>query len=204
MTKKLKGLEKETALWKQRWEKSNCLLTEMALEKKQRDSELLSTTKQLAQLEKLCRAMQTERVSLIAEIKSSKINAAVELGASPDSEDSHSRNIASASPKMLESDFFEQPCKNMGTNVSHANGETNSESTEKIEKNIPPPVCCGISCAPQEGENSPESTGCCVDSSSAATVLDHSKSLVHPPSSSVTTDEKATADSASQDPVVFN
>lgn len=72
MTKKLKSLEKETAQWKQRWEKSNSLLLEMASEKKQRDSELLCTTKQLAQLEKLCRALQTERVSLINEIKSKK------------------------------------------------------------------------------------------------------------------------------------
>ena len=44
----------------------------MATEKKQRDSELLSTTKQLTQLEKLCRALQTERATLINEIKSLK------------------------------------------------------------------------------------------------------------------------------------
>lgn len=69
MTKKLKTLEKETAQWKNRWEKSNSLLLEMANEKKQRDAEILSTTKQLAQLEKLCRALQNERVSLISEIK---------------------------------------------------------------------------------------------------------------------------------------
>lgn len=69
MTKKLKSLEKETAQWKQRWEKSNTLLLDMASEKKQRDAELVSTTKQVAQLEKLCRALQTERVTLINEIK---------------------------------------------------------------------------------------------------------------------------------------
>lgn len=72
MTKKLKSLEKETAQWKSRWEKSNNLLLEMASEKKLRDQEILSTTKQLAQLEKLCRALQNERVSLINEIKQLK------------------------------------------------------------------------------------------------------------------------------------
>lgn len=69
MTKKLKSLEKETASWKQRWEKSNTTLLDMAAEKKQRDGDLLSATKQVAQLEKLCRALQAERTSLIRQIK---------------------------------------------------------------------------------------------------------------------------------------
>lgn len=75
MTKKLKSLEKETAQWKQRWEKSNNLLIDMATEKKQRDSELINSSKQLVQLEKLCRALQTDRSSLINEIKSLKMSA---------------------------------------------------------------------------------------------------------------------------------
>ena len=69
MTKKLKNLEKETATWKQRWEKSNTTLLDMATEKKHRDAELSNVTKQLAQLEKLCRALQTERTSLITQLK---------------------------------------------------------------------------------------------------------------------------------------
>ena len=72
MTKKLKSLEKETASWKQRWESSNKALIDMATEKKQRDSELANATKQLAQLEKLCRALQTERTALIGQLKDHK------------------------------------------------------------------------------------------------------------------------------------
>ena len=41
----------------------------MATEKKRRDADLLAVTKQLAQLEKLCRALQTERTSLISQLK---------------------------------------------------------------------------------------------------------------------------------------
>jgi len=69
MTKKLKTLEKETATWKGRWEKSNATLLDMATEKKRRDADLLAVTKQVAQLEKLCRALQTERTSLISQLK---------------------------------------------------------------------------------------------------------------------------------------
>ncbi|KZS20780.1 putative Beta-taxilin [Daphnia magna] len=184
MTKKLKSLEKETALWKQRWEKSNCLLTEMALEKKQRDSELLNTTKQLAQLEKLCRAMQTERASLIAEIKSSKMSPAAQLEASPN--------------------LVEQPCRNVGTSVCHGNGEKKIENAQEVETNVPPPVSCDVTCESLEVQNSTESTGCSADASFENSVLNHSKSPVQPPSSSETTEARATADSSSQDSVGFN
>lgn len=69
MTKKLKTLEKETASWKQRWEKSNATLLEMLAEKKRRDADLAGATKQLEALQKLCRALQTERGSLLQKIK---------------------------------------------------------------------------------------------------------------------------------------
>lgn len=69
MTKKLRTLEKETASWKQRWEKSNSTLLEMATAKKQCDAELLCAKKQLEALQKLCRALQTERTALLQKIK---------------------------------------------------------------------------------------------------------------------------------------
>ena len=69
MTKKLKTLEKETASWKQRWEKSNATLLEMLADKKRRDADLAGATKQLEALQKLCRAMQTERGLLLQKIK---------------------------------------------------------------------------------------------------------------------------------------
>ena len=59
----------QTATWKGRWEKSNATLLDMATEKKRRDADLLAVTKQVAQLEKLCRALQTERTSLISQLK---------------------------------------------------------------------------------------------------------------------------------------
>ena len=73
MTKKLKNLEKETQTWKQRWEKSNKALMDMAGEKQSRDASLAAATKQVAQLEKLCRALQTERQTLIAQLKQKSV-----------------------------------------------------------------------------------------------------------------------------------
>lgn len=69
MSKKICKLEKETSSWKQRWEKSHQALLEMAADKQQRDSELALVTRQLAQLQKLCRTLQAERTSLLAQLK---------------------------------------------------------------------------------------------------------------------------------------
>lgn len=44
-------------------------MLEMAADKQQRDSELALATRQLAQLQKLCRTLQTERTSLHAQLK---------------------------------------------------------------------------------------------------------------------------------------
>lgn len=72
MSKKIKKLEKETGNWRSRWESSNKALIEMATEKQQRDGELVSSTKKILQLEKLCRALQTERQTHLAQIKALK------------------------------------------------------------------------------------------------------------------------------------
>ncbi|PNF22844.1 hypothetical protein B7P43_G01394 [Cryptotermes secundus] len=69
MSKKVCKLEKETSSWKQRWEKSHQALLEMAADKQQRDGELALASRQLAQLQKLCRTLQAERTSLLAQLK---------------------------------------------------------------------------------------------------------------------------------------
>jgi hypothetical protein len=73
MSKKICKLEKETSSWKQRWEKSHQALLEMAADKQQRDGELALATRQLAQLQKLCRTLQAERTSLLAQIKAEEV-----------------------------------------------------------------------------------------------------------------------------------
>lgn len=69
MSKKIKKLQKETGQWKTRWESSNRALIEMAAEKQKRDQELLTSHQRVLTLEKLCRALQTERTELQNQIK---------------------------------------------------------------------------------------------------------------------------------------
>jgi hypothetical protein len=203
MTKKLKSLEKETALWKQRWEKSNSLLTEMASEKKQRDSELLTTTKQLAQLEKLCRAMQTERASLITEIKSIKMAPFGELSESTTNEGFHSESVATVTQQILTLPNVEQPCSNSGADVCHIDANKVSVNLKEIDSdaNILLSIPHDINCEQfvQVLEISAER---CTDLSLGSDDV-KSSALVHSPSSE-TANMIAPMDSPSQESVVIN
>ncbi|KAF6091721.1 hypothetical protein HJG60_019796 [Phyllostomus discolor] len=64
MTKKIKKLEKETIIWRTKWENNNKALLQMAEEKTVRDKEYKAFQIKLERLEKLCRALQTERNEL--------------------------------------------------------------------------------------------------------------------------------------------
>nr|XP_044996057.1 gamma-taxilin isoform X1 [Jaculus jaculus] len=72
MTKKIKKLEKETIVWRTKWENNNKALLQMAeevrwfpeIKKTVRDKEYKAFQTKLERLEKLCRALQTERNEL--------------------------------------------------------------------------------------------------------------------------------------------
>ncbi|XP_069689808.1 gamma-taxilin-like isoform X2 [Periplaneta americana] len=108
MSKKICKLEKETSSWKQRWEKSHQALLEMAADKQQRDSELALATRQLAQLQKLCRTLQAERTSLLAQLKTEETNKVGETASSGDialnslQQPQHLKTTQSTSTKNVE------------------------------------------------------------------------------------------------------
>uniref|UniRef100_A0A3B4YW69 Taxilin alpha n=1 Tax=Stegastes partitus TaxID=144197 RepID=A0A3B4YW69_9TELE len=64
MTKKIKKLEKETAMYRSRWESSNKALLDMAEEKAVRDHEFEALQGKVQRLEKLRRALKVERNEL--------------------------------------------------------------------------------------------------------------------------------------------
>ncbi|XP_064183129.1 gamma-taxilin isoform X1 [Anguilla rostrata] len=64
MTKKIKKLEKETMLWRTKWENNNQALLQMAEEKTVRDKHYKALQAKLERLENLCRALQRERNDL--------------------------------------------------------------------------------------------------------------------------------------------
>ncbi|XP_037678080.1 gamma-taxilin isoform X2 [Choloepus didactylus] len=69
MTKKIKKLEKETIVWRAKWENNNKALLQMAEEKTVRDKEYKAFQIKLERLEKLCRALQTERNELSEKVE---------------------------------------------------------------------------------------------------------------------------------------
>ncbi|XP_061616500.1 alpha-taxilin [Phyllopteryx taeniolatus] len=64
MTKKIKKLEKETAMYRSRWESSNKALLEMAEEKSVQDRDFEALQGKVQRLEKLRRALKVERNEL--------------------------------------------------------------------------------------------------------------------------------------------
>lgn len=62
-------LENETILWKQRWEKTNAAIVEMAEMKDKRDAEMITLSNKLSTLQELCKVFQRERASLIAQLR---------------------------------------------------------------------------------------------------------------------------------------
>ncbi|KAG8444405.1 hypothetical protein GDO86_009552 [Hymenochirus boettgeri] len=86
MTKKIKKLEKDTNMWKTRFENCNKALLDMIEEKSMRAKEYECFVVKIQRLEKLCRALQEERIELYKRIKEAKL---------PENEDDEDEAIAS-------------------------------------------------------------------------------------------------------------
>ncbi|KAM4692710.1 beta-taxilin [Discoglossus pictus] len=72
MTKKMRKLEKDTNTWKTRFENCNKALLDMIEEKSMRAKEYECFAVKIERLEKLCRALQEERIELYKKIKEAK------------------------------------------------------------------------------------------------------------------------------------
>ncbi|XP_073483492.1 beta-taxilin [Aquarana catesbeiana] len=72
MTKKIKKLEKDTNTWKTRFENCNKALLDMIEEKALKAKEYDCFVVKIERLEKLCRALQEERIELYRRIKEAK------------------------------------------------------------------------------------------------------------------------------------
>lgn len=62
-------LEKETVVWKQRWERMQANVVQMTELKEKRDAEMVLLNNRLSTLQELCKAFQRERASLIAQLR---------------------------------------------------------------------------------------------------------------------------------------
>jgi chromosome segregation ATPase len=86
MSKTIAELEKESQMWKSKYEKCNRSLLEMADEHIQNTEAIKSLKAKNEKLEKLCRALQTERTQLSQKIKELQPSDTGEITASEDNE----------------------------------------------------------------------------------------------------------------------
>lgn len=102
MSKKILALEKETTLWKQRWEKSNTVFVDMVYEKQARESELVKLKERLALLQDLCRMFQRERRSLIAQLNEKNAKANIDSTSRTSNESTDKEDGLNKEPMLLE------------------------------------------------------------------------------------------------------
>ena len=69
LNKKLKTLESDTTMWKEKFEESNEVVIKMNTAKNNSDVELEATKRKLVAMEKLNRALQAERTQLLDKAK---------------------------------------------------------------------------------------------------------------------------------------
>ncbi|XP_078413601.1 beta-taxilin [Cetorhinus maximus] len=75
MTKRMKKLEKETIMWKTKWESCNKALLDMIDEREVRSKEYECFQLKIQRLENLCRALQEERTELYKRIMNVRVKA---------------------------------------------------------------------------------------------------------------------------------
>ncbi|CAD6227717.1 GSCOCG00006171001-RA-CDS [Cotesia congregata] len=125
MSKKIVKLEKETSLWKQRWEKSHASLLEMATDKQNRDTEMSKLNHKLSLLQELCKAFQRERTELLAQLRAVNGPAASSV---------HNIKLDKVDIKQVEE--LSQDCQQLKDDLAHLQDNLSETIVETNEENI--------------------------------------------------------------------
>lgn len=110
MSKKILKLEKETNMWKQRWEKSHHALLEMATDKQTRDAEIATLNRKCSLLQELCKAFQKERTTLLDQLKDKTTKLDLEIDQQLKTEDN--KELIKSIEYNVEDPLQEDPLKN--------------------------------------------------------------------------------------------
>lgn len=100
MSKHAKKIEKEALGWRQKYEKANATVIELATEKQARDQQSERLQKQVDQLQKLLRALQQERLTLHQTLRDKKIEIPALPQLPPEPEPVKVKQINSDNTKM--------------------------------------------------------------------------------------------------------
>ncbi|XP_033125684.1 alpha-taxilin-like [Anneissia japonica] len=96
MTKKIKKLEKETNMWKVRWEGSNKTLKQMTEERALMIKTVTAQKARIEKLEKLCRALQAERNAMVDQSKLDEDQTPEEMSSVKDELGSEMQDVTTA------------------------------------------------------------------------------------------------------------
>ncbi|KAM4771879.1 beta-taxilin [Rhinophrynus dorsalis] len=132
MTKKMKKLEKDTNTWKTRFENCNKALLDMIEEKTMRAKEYECFAVKIERLEKLCRALQEERIELYKKIKEAKFHENAEEEEDEDMGDREVDNADHAEKCSAEQSVIDEKIiKDLETAfmVSHCLAESSDDSS---------------------------------------------------------------------------
>jgi len=101
MTKTIRKLEKESNMWKTRWENTNHSLLQMVEERTQNQGTITNMKTKVEKLEKLCRALQTERKTLRKQLQGDQEATVASTEPMPDLANPQLENTSSPSPSPL-------------------------------------------------------------------------------------------------------
>uniref|UniRef100_A0A8C7EUY9 Taxilin beta n=1 Tax=Neovison vison TaxID=452646 RepID=A0A8C7EUY9_NEOVI len=159
-TKKMKKLEKDTAMWKARFENCNKALLDMIEEKALRAKEYECFVMKIGRLENLCRALQEERNELYKKIRDAKMPETDDRGQHTSDEEPESTVSGVVGVDTKEAESVHNAVKNLATAflVIH-----HPESTPDLARESQPEFGSpqgGADSALQEPEQSPWSPLC--------------------------------------------
>lgn len=130
MSKRIKSLEKESYEWRVKYEKSNRALLNMVSEKQVQDEYVAKSSRQLAQLQKLCRTLQAERTVLLNVLKENNIERPPMPELPPEPTD-----VQTAPPPSMDKlEKMSRNCKELKETLAQLQGQMNAITAEKNSK----------------------------------------------------------------------
>uniref|UniRef100_A0A914V833 Beta-taxilin n=1 Tax=Plectus sambesii TaxID=2011161 RepID=A0A914V833_9BILA len=131
-------VERESRKWRSKFDEANKMLAGLVSEKKNMDELLAQKDRQLENLQKLCRTLQEQRVSLLQQLKQSAPEGDKSLESSAQSLESSPKSLES-SPKSLETNAnntAEDPQLKQSAPEGDKSLESSAQSLESSPKSL--------------------------------------------------------------------
>lgn len=137
MSKNMKKLEKDSTQWRTKYEKNNAALLDLMSEKQVRDEHIKKTARQLFQLQKLCRTLQSERAVVLKTLKENNIECPPipEITNEPEPDFMKTPTIPVFDSKSNKMETMQKNCNELKENLLQLQGQLNEITTKKQKNN---------------------------------------------------------------------